>query len=329
MCSRRRLVRTGCVISVSLAALLTSSAYACCSNYAEFAAACYAMGGVPGYGATCKPKAGGSGGGTSGYSGGRASSNQQLMKGLAEILGAALADLFSTEEAQHEQARAEDMQRVAEQMARFQEEERLRIKKHQTLLSSLKGSIGGTELGFKGMETQTLELKAGAAYFGSPGTPGGRLTVGEEKAGLSLKMTEEPRIPVGKPVDVATMDQVWQNYYRAADTYAEVDVRRQQLEREKKMAEQIRREAEKQYKEQQAHAALIPKEQPNRKEEDDKLADAERLFRQATDLDDQATKDLDQAKRDTEKAKADMDRAENERTKAEKSLAQTEPAPAK
>lgn len=317
MHSRQRLVGTGFVIFISLTAFLTSSAYACCSNYAEFAAACRAQGGIPGMGATC----GGSGGGTSGYSGGRASSNQQLMMGLAGALGSVFADLLSNQEAQREQARVGDMQRAAEQMARFQEEERLRMERHRKLLSSLKGSIGGTELGFKGVETQTLELKVGTAAFGIPSNPSGTLTV---TTGLSLKMTEEPKVPVGKPVDVATMDPIWQNYYRAADKYAEVDVRREQLENEKKMAEQIRQEAEKKYKEQQAHAALIPNEQPNRKEEDDKLAEAERLFRQATDLDDQATKDLEQAKRDAEKAKADMDLAENERKKQETNLAQAE-----
>jgi hypothetical protein len=120
------------------------------------------------------------------------------------------------------------------------------------------------------------------------------------------------------------MDKVWQDYYQAADKAAETDLRRQQLENDKKMADQIRQEAEKKVKEQQARVAVIPKEQPNRKEEDDKLAEAEKLLNQATDLDRKATQDLDKAQQDLKQAKLDLDRTEKERTKAEKSLAQAE-----
>jgi hypothetical protein len=303
--------------SLSLAALLASPANACCRNYAEFAAACRAQGGVPGFGASCQPQGGGAGA--------QSTPNQQLMQGLAGALGAGFADLLRNQEAQRAQARVQDMQQAAEQVIRFQEEERIRLEKHRKLLGSLKGYVDNTELAIKEEAPQTLELRAGAAAFGTPAAPGGSLRIGEERAGLSLKLTEEPKAPEGKPVDAATMDQVWQNYYRTADTYAEADVRRQQLEYDKKVAEQIRREAEKKYQEQQARAALIPVEQPARKAEDDKLGEAERLFRQAMELDEKATMDLEQAKRDAGKAKADMDQAESDRRKMENSLAQGEP----
>jgi len=317
------------VMVLSLISLLVSSAYACCRNYEEFAAQCRAQGGIPGMGATCKPQSGGvSGRGSSSYSGSRLSPNQQMMKGLAGALGAAFADSLRQQEANQALARQQEMERAAVEMARFQAEEQVRMKqleaRHRKLLGSLKGGLGHTELGLKRMEPGTLELKAGTSAFGIPSNPSGQMNMGEETAGLSLKTTEEPKAPQGKLVDAATMDKVWQDYYQAADKAAEADLRRQQLENEKSIADQIRREAEKKVKEQQARVAVIPKEQPDRKEEDDKLAEAERLLQQATDLDQKATQDLDKAKQDLKQAKLNLDRTEKERAKAEKSLAQAE-----
>ncbi len=327
MHSRYKSVGTWLVIGLSLTSFLTSSAYACCSNYAEFAAHCRAQGGVPGFGATCTPQAGGSSGGSSSYSGGRASSNQQLMLGLAGALGTAFGNSLREQEANRAQARQQEMERAAEEMARFQAAEQVRLKeleaRHQKLLSHLKGGLGNTELGLKRYGSGTLELKTGTAMFGQSNATG-PFEYGKETAGLTLKMPDAPPTPTGKVVDVATMDKVWQDYYQAADKAAQADLRRQQLEDEKKLAERIRKEAEKKYQEQQRQAASIPKDQPAKQEEDDKLAEAEKLLNQATDLDRKATQDLDQAKQDLKQAKLDLDRTEKERTKAEKSLAQAE-----
>lgn len=322
-----RSVGTGFVIVLSLTAFLTSSAYACCSNYAEFAAQCRAQGGVPGFGATCTPQgSGGSGGGFSGYSGGRSSSNQQML-GLASALGAAFADSLREQEASRAQARQQEMERASVEMARFQAEEQERMRqleiRHQKLLSSLKGGLGNTELGLKRMGSETLELKGGTAMFGQSNATG-TLKYGEETSGLALKMPDAPPTPPGKLVDVATMDKAWQDHYQASDKAAQADLRRQQLEEEKKLAEQIKKEAEKKYQEQQRQAASIPKDQPAKQEADDKLAEAEKLLNQATDLDRKASQDLDQAQQDLKRAKLDLDRSEKERTKAEKSLAQPE-----
>lgn len=328
MHSRRRSLGTGFVIGISLTTFLSSSAYACCSNYAEFAAQCRAQGGIPGMGATCKPQSGGgSSGGSSGYSGGGLSSNQQLMMGLAGALGAAFADSLREQDANRAQVRQQEMERAAEEMALFQAAEQVRMKeleaRHQKLLSSLKGGLGHTELGLKRYESGTLEVKTGTKMFGQSNATG-PFDYGKETAGLTLKMPDVPPAPTGKVVDVATIDKVWQDYYQAADKAAEADLRRQQLENEKKIADQIRQEAEKKVKEQQARLAVIPKEQPNRKEEDDKLAEAEKLLNQATDLDNKATHDLDKAQQDVKQAKLDLDRSEKERVKAEKSLTQAE-----
>ncbi|NOS79305.1 MAG: hypothetical protein HOP35_15310 [Nitrospira sp.] len=328
MHSRSRSVETGLVILLSLTSFLTSSAYACCRNYAEFAEQCRAQGGTPGMGATCTPKSSsGSSGGFSGYSGGGASSNQQLMMGLAGALGAAFADSLKTQEANQALARQQEMERAAVEMARFQAEEQERMRqleaRHQKLLSSLKGGLGNTELGLKRMESGTLELKGGTAMFGESNATG-TLKYGNETAGLALKMPDAPPTPTGKVVDMATMDKVWQDYHQAADKAAQADLRRLQLEEEKKLAERIRKEAEKKYQEQQRQAASIPKDQPSKQAEDDKLAEAEKLLNQAMDLDRKATQDLDQAKQDLKQAKLDLDRTEKDRAKAEKSLAQAE-----
>lgn len=326
MHSRYKSVGAGFVIVLSLASFLTSSAYACCSNYAEFAAHCRAQGGVPGFGATCKPQSGGGSSGGSGYSSSRSSSNQQML-GLASAFGAAFVDSLKEQEANRAQARQEEMERAAVEMARFQAAEQERMRqlevRHQKLLSSLKGGLRNTELGLKRMESGTLELKSGTAMFGESNATG-TLKYGNETAGLTLKMPDAPPTPTGKVMDVATMDKAWQDYYQAADKTAQADLRRQQLEEEQKLAERIRIEAEKKYQEQQRQTALIPKDQPAKQEADDKLAEAEKLLNQATDLERKATQDLDQAQRDLKQAKLDLDRSEKERIKAEKSLAQAE-----
>lgn len=327
MHSRYRAVGTGFVICLSLTTFLTSSTYACCSNYAEFAAQCRAQGGIPGVGATCKPQSGGgSTGGSSGYSSSRSSSNQQIL-GLANALGAAFADSLREQEASRAQARQQEMERAVIEMARFQAEEQERMRqleaRHQKLLGSLKGGLGNTELGLKRMEPGTLELKSGTAMFGQSNATGA-LKYGEETTGLTLKMPEAPPTPTGKVMDVATMDKVWQDYHQAADKAAQADLRRQQLEGEKQLAERIKKEAEKKYQELQQRATLIPKDQPAKQEEDDKLAEAEKLLNQATDLDKQAAQDLSNAQQDLKQAKLDLDRTEKERTKAEKSLTQAE-----
>lgn len=327
MQSRRRSVWPGFVIFVSLTALSTSSAYACCRNYEEFAAYCRAQGGVPGFGATCQPQAGGSSGGLSGFSGGGATSNQQLMMGLAGALGAAFADSLKEQEANRAHARQQEMERAAVEMARFQAEEQERMKRlearHQQLMGNLIGGLGNTELGLKRYGSGTLELKGGTELFGSKNATG-TVKYGEETADLAIKMPDAPPTPTAKPIDGSHMDRVWGDYYKAADEYAQADLRRQRLEEEKALAERIRKEAETKYQEQQQRAALIPKDQPTKQEEDDKLAEAEKLLNQATGLDQKATQDLDTAKQDLKQAKLDLDRTEKERAKAEKSLAQTE-----
>lgn len=261
-----------------------------------------------------------------GFSGGGSSSNQQILD-LAFALGTAFGESLREQEAQRAQARQEEMERAAEAMARFQAEEQVRLKeleaRHQKLLSNLKGGLGHTELGLKRYGSGTLELKTGSKLFGEPNATG-PFEYGKETAGLTLKMPEAPPTPTGKLVDGATMGKVWQDYYQAADQAAEADVRLRQLEDEKNLAVRIKKEAEKKYQEQQQQAASIPKDQSAKQEEDDKLAEAEKLLNQATDLDNKATQDLDKAQQDVKQAKLDLDRTEKERAKTEKSLAQAE-----
>ena len=297
----------------------------------------------------------GSSGGTAGGSlqdlaikniaGGLGSGNvDQFIGGIGAAAAAGiLNDLFNGDQGQNAAHEAERAARVAEEaaaIARGQEREReifqeqVRVR-HEKILGSLKGGLGNTELGMKPYESGTLELKTGSALFGvSParGTlqPGEGVVVvdGKGTGDITIKMPEVPTVPEGKPIDPSKLDKVWADYTKAADDYAQADLRRQQLEEEKKLAERIRQEAEKKLadlKQQAAQrAAMLPKEQPAMPEEDDKLAEAEKLLDQATDLDNKATQDLDKAQQDVKQAKIDLDRTEKERTKAEKSLAQAE-----
>lgn len=256
---------------------------------------------------------------------------QQMNLGLlglgADML---LQGLLKGDQGQNAAGQAERAARAAEEaeaIAKGQEKERERIEqlrvRHQQLLGSLKGGLGNTELGLKRYETGTLELKTGTAMFGIQPNPTGTLKYGEETSGLALKMPDAPPTPTAKPIEGSQIEKVWADYLHAADEFAKADLRRQQLEAEKKLAERILKEAEK-YHEQRQQAALIPKDQPAKQEEDDKLAEAEKLLNQATDLDQKATQDLDNAKQDLKQAKLDLDRTEKERAKAEKNLAQTE-----
>lgn len=324
MQARWKSVGVGCVTGLALSALLTSSAFACCRNYEEFAAQCRAQGGIPGMGATCKPA---SSGGLSGYSGGRASASQQQMLGLAGALGAAFGNLLREQEANAALARQQAMEQAAVEMARFQAEEQERMRqleaRHQNLLANLKGGLGHSELGLKPLGTGTLELKGGTALFGESNAIG-TLTYGEETAGLTLKMPDAPTPPKGKLVGPALLEAALVDYYRAADAYAQADLRRQRLEEEKALAERIRIEAEKNYREHQQRAALLLQEQAAKPDQDNQLAEAEKLLNEAIAFDRKATQDLDKAKQDLEHAKLTLDRTKADRANAEKSLAQAD-----
>ena len=321
MCSHRRSAWTGVVVMVVLAVLLASSADACCSNFAEFAAACRAQGGEPGFGATCKPKAGGGGGGSG------LNSNQQRMLNLASGMGNLFLQMLQEQAANEELARQQEMARAAAEMARFQAEEQERLRqldeRVQRLLGNLKGGLSNTDLQLKGIQSNTLELKGGTNFFGIQSNPTGTMELGGLPLRNSDSKVDVPSTPPSKPVE---MNTIWTDYYKAADDYAKADLQRQQLEKDKKMAEKIRKEAEKKYLEQQQRTALIPKDQPAKQEEDDKLAQAQKLLDEAINLDQTAGKNLAQAQRDVDQTKVEMDKRDQARVQAEKSLAQAEQA---
>lgn len=257
-----------------------------------------------------------------------------------------------------------DARRRAEEELRAQEQRRAEqeaLRKHEEMKNRLLGGMmgvgGSPQLGLMGVESRPKlglmtdsdsPLTRGAfgstevtpAGIGSPPAKQGLQLMSDGDATRSSKQARQgfdtagkimgsdlpapPPTPTGKPVDQSQMGKIRADYHHAADEYAKADLRRQQLEEEKKLAERIRREAEKKYQERQRQAALIPKDQPAKQVEDDKLAEAEKLLKQATDLDQKATQDLDKAKQDLKQAKLDLDRTEKARDKAEKSLAQAE-----
>ena len=260
--------------------------------------------------------------------------NEQIgALGVAAWLAAILLNADQRQNTERQGAeRAARAAQEAEAVARAQEYERERMKqleaRHQQLLASLKGGLGNTELGLKRYGSGKLELKGGTEMFGMKNATG-TVNYGEETSGIALKMPDAPPTPRSKPVDVSQMDKLRSDYFHAADEYGKADLQRQQLEEAKKLTERIRREAEERYQEQKRQAASIQKEQPAKPEKDDKLAEAEKLFNQATELDRKATQELDIAKQNVKQAKLDLDRTEKERAKAEKSLSEAGQGPLK
>lgn len=261
----------------------------------------------------------------------------------------------ASEEARLRAAEAEAARRRAEQEVLRKHEEM-----KNRLLGGMMGVEGSASLGLMGVESHPSKLslmtdsdsplkvtETRGAFGSTEVTPAG-IGSPPAKQGLQLMLDGEatrsskqarqgfdtdgkimgsdlpapPPTPTGKPVDQPQMDKIRDDYHHAADEHAKADLRRQQLEEEKKLAERIRKEAEKKYQEQQRQAALVPENQPAKQEEDDKLAQAQKLLDEATSLDNNAGKNLDQAKRDVEETKRELGKREKARDQAEKNLPQ-------
>jgi len=122
----------------------------------------------------CTPPSGSS-------SSGGTPSSQQALLGLAGqlsfALGTAIRESLEVAERQREMERMEAEWRAAQEKALMEAElERLakeRERKHQELLSELKGGFGSKELDLKKLGPGKLELKASMALFGQPANPTG------------------------------------------------------------------------------------------------------------------------------------------------------------
>ena len=249
---------------------------------------------------------------------GGTSSNQQAVLGLAGqfgfALGTAIRESMDAAERQREMERMEAEWRAAQEKAlRDAELERLdkeREQKHQALLSKLKGGFGSKELGLKKMGPGTLELKAGTALFGRPANPTGVMPLDDPGIDAAIKIPEPPATVEGvpdQPGQVEAVKQAWDDYLAAVQRSNQAKARLKQAEADQKLVEQVRQEAEKRHREQQQKVAIIPPDQPEvRKEEDDKLAQAEKLFNEAIELDEKAATELERAKEDAETAQKEL-----------------------
>ncbi|MGQ0812014.1 MAG: hypothetical protein ACT4OO_12425 [Nitrospiraceae bacterium] len=286
----------------------------------EYAKWCKAQGGTINNqgGLGCIP------GNSAGSFGGSYSSRQQAALGLAGTFGSALGNAFrESMEADARRAEMERMQRAWEmdqERIRLEEERKReqeeRERKHRDLMSKLKGSLGRTELSMKRIGGETLELKSGNALFGRPSNPTGQLEQ-EVPVTAGIGALPEPATVEGRPVNpslVQATEKAWDDYLAALQRKNHAEMRLKQAEAEQRMIEQIRREAEKKHQEQQTRVAVVPVDRPEqRKQEDDKLAEAQRLLQEAIKLDEDATRDLTEAKKDVEDAKAAL--AESEKKK--------------
>ncbi|MDH4096745.1 MAG: hypothetical protein OEU87_00400 [Nitrospira sp.] len=256
--------------------------------------------------------------------------SQQMGLGLLGMgLGAMMqgGDEASTRERQQRQQELEAArQREAMERAKIEAEQaRVAQERHQKLMGSLKGQLGASFDGRpSSLGTTTLQLKSGTALFGIPpsnptGTlllddTGGAVTAGE----LMAKLPEAPPTPLGRSVNQAT-EKAWEGYLAALKQKSQADTRLKQMEDEHRMIEKLRAEAEKKTQEQKARVTVIPPDQPEqRKIEDDKLAEAEKLFLEAIKLEEDATKNLVAAKKDADDAQSALAESEKEKQQAMK-----------
>jgi hypothetical protein len=241
------------------------------------------------------------------------------------MLGNALREGMEADARQAEMNRMQrawemEQERIKLEEKRRQEQEE-RERKHRELMSKLKGSLGGAELGIKSIGAGTLELKSGSALFGQPSNPTGTL---QQKAPVVARAPDvpEPTAVQGRPANaelVKTTEKAWDDYLAAVQRKNQTEARLKQVESEHRMIEQLRMEAERKAHEQRARVAVVPLNQPElRKVEDDKLAQAEKLLQEAIKLDGDATKDLADAKKDAEGAKAALAEAEKKKQHAMK-----------
>lgn len=272
---------------------------------------------------TCTP---GSGGGSSG---GGYSTREQAALDLAGAFGSALGNAIR--ESMEAAARQAEMNRL--QRSWEMEQERIRLeeervqaqaereRKHRELMSKLKGSLGQTELKMRGIGSESLQLKSGDALFGQS-NPTGTLEQ-EVPVAAGIPNQPAPATVEGKPVTpglVQATEKAWDDYLAAVQRKNHAEARLKQAEAEQRMIEQLRREAEKKRQEQHLRTAAIPPDRPEEKKiEDDKLAQAEKLLQEATQLDEDATKELVSAKKDAEGARAALAEAEKEKQLAMKS----------
>ncbi len=283
--------------------------------WSAYSSWCTRCGGTPYQGAGgggCRP--GPNWGGSSSGGGGGLGARDQAILGIAGALGQALGESLRQQAEEAELRRQQEIleaeARAAEELARYQaEQQRLaeeRERKHKELLTNLKATAESTELGLKDMGgSETLQLKPGTSFFGIPSNPSGTMAVENPAAGLQLKIPNPPESPKGAPVQLTgTAEQAWKDYLAAIDRENEAQARLKKVEDQRKMIEQVRQEAEKRYREQETKVASVPPDQ--RKAEDDKLAEAQRLFEEATRLDQEAARDLDQAQKDAEAARKEV-----------------------
>lgn len=278
---------------------------------------------------TCTPGSRGGSGFGSSFGGAGFSSRQQAALGLAGAFGSMLGNAIrESAEANARQAEIDRMQRAWEmeqERVRLEEERKRqqeeRERKHRELMSKLKGSLGRTELGTKPIGGGTLELKSGNALFGRPGNPTGTIEEGAPVvAGIPNLL--EPATVEGRPLNpdlVKATEKAWDDYLAAVQRKNKAEAKLKQAEADQQMIEQLRREAEKKLQEQRAHVAAIPPERPEEKKiEDDKLAQAEKLLNEAIKLDEDAMTDLAAAKKDVEDAKTALAESEKKKQQAMK-----------
>ena len=294
---------------------------------------CRCIGGTPyqnSSGGGCTPPSGKSSSGSFGSSGSGYTSRQQAMLGIAGALGSALGNSIRESMEADEQRRQQEhlaaLQKAEEERIRYEaEQQRLaaeREAKHRQLLGALRGGLGATELGLKGMESHTLDLKSGNAMFNTPSNPTGTLTMEAPTRGLALKSLDEPPTPIGKAVSPGAggpVDQAFQDYQTALNRREETQAQVQQLERDRQTAETIKKEAERQIQEQKAAVAKVPPDQAEQKKlEEDKLARAQKLLDEAKQMDQDAARELEKARREAEQADKQFSEARSKQRQSAK-----------
>src|ERR1022692_430257 len=234
------------------------------------------------------------------------------------------AEANATNSSQLQLLQGEELQRIQNASAEAQEAARRR----KTLLAQMTGAINANaELGATGSGGQPLVVQPGTAFFGRPANPSGAVDIDGAAPSLLIPMPAEPETPLSTPAPPSQRQVIAAEYLRAADGLSIAQQQYHDLQAAKEAADRERQEAQNRYQELQAQASAPTQGQAAAPPADDKLAEAEKLLNEATDLDEKASLDLSKAANDVTQAKLDLNRADKARTQAENAATHTGQSP--
>jgi hypothetical protein len=313
-------VGRGILIFLTSAAFASEAAAQCCANYNEFAAACRASGRIPmpaqpGSPLRCRPRSDG-GSETAAIVAGSLDAAMMSAAGqLGTVLGTALGTMIGQAlfgQQQDAQADALSRQYEAQLALRLvREEQEARTRRNQALLASLQGRIGHTELALRHVETQQLQLRSVDDMFGIPGRAAGTTNVDVAVVGPTPPLSPPPT-PLSSE-QLATLDRAETLFVEARNRNAEATALVDEGRRRVELATRIRVEAQQHAEAARSAPPVVAAPGATAAPADDALAEAQRLLREATEIEGRANRDMADAQRQAEVASRELSQADTAR----------------